>query len=165
VILYGWCLLLVIGCWSLYTSLRRPAQSAATIREARARLRAWLVHRVGLAPGAPPEGFLALSLGLGLAAAYLAQTALGWPLVSLLAGLLGGGSLAWLSKRRQGQRRAEVQAALVESNGQLRGSLAAQRVLDQREMSLDAKPLELRGCGSIIDTDCPRVEEPRLGVG
>ena len=135
-ILYGWSLLLVIGCWGLYTSLRRPAQSAAAIREARARLRTWLVHSVGLAPAAPPEGFLALSLGLGLAAAHLAQTALGWPLVSLFAGLLGGGALAWLSKRRQGQRRAEVQAALVESIGQLRGSLAASQSVQQALMEL-----------------------------
>lgn len=135
-IVWGLCGLLGLGLWGLYRSLRRPAEVGAGLARGRRHLRTRLVQEIGLPPGAPPEAFLALSLLIGLVSGLLTESYLHWPLVSLLVGAAMTTLLAVLTKRRQGRRRAEVQAALVEAIGQLRSSLGASQSVQQALMDL-----------------------------
>jgi tight adherence protein B len=78
--------------------------------------------RAGL-PGASPQEILLASSCAAIAAAGATQLALGWTVVSLLAGALGAVAPIVYLVRRHDRRRAEVQTAMVEAIGQLRDAI------------------------------------------
>ena len=78
--------------------------------------------RAGL-HGVTPRDFLFFSASTGILAAAAAQIALGWFVVSLLAGVLGSLIPLVYYTRRHDRRRAAVQEALAEGIAQLRDAI------------------------------------------
>jgi tight adherence protein B len=78
--------------------------------------------RAGLS-GAAPQDLLLASCCAAIVAAAPTQLALGWTVVSLLAGALGAMAPIAYLVRRHDRRRAEVQTAMVGAIGQLRDAI------------------------------------------
>jgi tight adherence protein B len=119
VISYVLPLTLGLSVYLIYDGLVNPRPAETSPRLER-------VHDFLLRAGLPevrPAGFLVFSLLSGVLLALFAQTLLGWPAVTALAGLAGlFGPLAYYL-RRHSRRRAALQLALIEAMSQLRDSI------------------------------------------
>jgi tight adherence protein B len=67
--------------------------------------------------------FIVFSLALGVGATLIAQTFIGWGVISLLAAALGGIAPLVYYLQRQNRRRGAVQTAMADAIGQLRDSI------------------------------------------
>ena len=124
--------------------------------------------------GVSVRSFILTSVASGLLAALAAQLILGWPAVSVAAGVLGGlGPLSYFGPRRE-RRRAAIQVGLVEATAQLRaaiqGGLSVQQALaelartapeslrpDLARLALD---LRLKGLVSALEDLRDRLADP-----
>lgn len=116
-------LTLGLAVWLIYDGLMRPARQVRSNPRRWHRLRDALV-RAGVR-GVGPREFATFSAGAGALSGVAAQLALGWPLVSLLAAVLGLVAPAAYYAGRHARRRAQTQAALAEAMGQLRNVIRA----------------------------------------
>ena len=107
----------------LTSSQRAPSRPSVAASRRWRRLVDFLA-RAGVR-GVSPRDFAVFSLGAGALAGAAAQLLLGWPLVSLLAAVLGLVAPAVYYIQRHDRRRATLQAALVEAIGQLRDGIRA----------------------------------------
>src|SRR5919199_3764251 len=117
------------GILLLFQGLTAARPIAARASMAASRPRRWrrladFLARAGVR-GVSPRDFARFSLGAGALAGAAAQLLLGWPLVSLLAAVLGLVAPAVYYLQRHDRRRATLQAALVEAIGQLRDGIRA----------------------------------------
>ena len=110
-----------VGVYLLFEALTNPRPLAAEEPRRWRGVEEFLV-RAGLRD-VTPRGFVAFSVGSGLACALLAQLVLGWGLVSVLAAGLGLVAPLAYYVQRHDRRRAAVQAALVEAIAQLRDAI------------------------------------------
>lgn len=107
------------GIFLLYQTLTSPCPAGPSRR---LRGLAEFLARAGL-HDVTPRAFFGVALASGLVVGLVAQLLLGWGVVSLLAGALGLVAPLAYYVRRHDQRRAVVQAALVEAMGQLRDAI------------------------------------------
>jgi tight adherence protein B len=130
------------GLWLLYEGLTNPRPVGRGWRELNG-VRDFLV-RAGLYDVSPRE-FLGFSIAAALLSAAIAMAALGWPVVSLLAAVLGGlGPLAYYLHRQE-RRRGAVQSQLVEAISQLRDAIRTGLSVQEALASLgDNGPIALR---------------------
>ena len=108
------------GVYLLYEGLTNPRP--LTPGAAWSRSFQDFLARAGL-HGVTPRDFLLFSTGTGILMAAAAQLALGWVVVSLLAGILGSLIPLVYYTRRHDRRRAVVQEALAEGIAQLRDAI------------------------------------------
>jgi tight adherence protein B len=117
----------------------RQSGSDTPVRRARpwtAPLHEFLGH-AGL-EGVTVRGFVLVSAASGLASGLAAQVALGWPALSIAAGVLGAlAPLGYYAPRRD-RRRAAIQVALVEATAQLRAAIQAGLSVQQALVALAA---------------------------
>jgi len=130
-------LTLALGVLLIYLSLTsRPAETPK--EEERpwraARLEEFL-RQAGV-EGVGTRDFLLLSAGAGAAAAGAAQLALGWPVVSGAAFLVGLALPAWYFRQRAERRRAAVQAALADAVDVLRAAVRTGMSVEEGLVSL-----------------------------
>ncbi|MPZ13920.1 MAG: hypothetical protein GEU73_05780 [Chloroflexi bacterium] len=109
-----------IGVYLLYEGLTNPGSTPTTAPRIRG-VEGFLA-RAGISDVTARE-FIAFSLAAGVLVAVLAQFALGWALVSLLAGALGAAMPCAYYVQRHERRRAAVQTAVVEATAQLRDAI------------------------------------------
>jgi tight adherence protein B len=83
-----------------------------------------------------PGDFLLLSLGAGAVLAVAAQLMLGWPIVTIVAFLIGIALPAWYLRQRQESRRSSLQAALAELVDALRAAVRAGMSVEEGLASL-----------------------------
>ena len=86
--------------------------------------------------GVATRDFLLLSLGAGAAAAAVVQVALGWPVVSAAAFLVGLALPSWYFRQRRETRRAVIQAALADAVDALRAAVRAGMSVEEGLASL-----------------------------
>ena len=104
------------------TSGRTPAQQAPSGRSLTVRLEEF-IQAAGL--GISASDFVLLSLGAGAALAVVAELMLGWPIVTVVAFLIGLALPSWYLRQRQESRRSVLQAALAEAVDSLRAAVRA----------------------------------------
>lgn len=109
-----------VGVYLLYDGLTNPHRPTGKRR--RTGDVEEFLRRAGLGE-VTPRGFVAFSLGSGLAAGLLAQLLLGWGAVSFLATGLGASAPFAYYVQRHDHRRAAVQSSLVEAIAQLRDGI------------------------------------------
>ncbi len=86
--------------------------------------------------GVGTRDYLLLSAGAGTAAAAGAQLALGWPVVSIAAFVIGLALPAWYFRQRGEMRRAGVQAALADAVDALRAAVRTGMSVEEGLVSL-----------------------------
>jgi tight adherence protein B len=86
--------------------------------------------------GVATRDFLLLSLGAGAAAAAAVQVALGWPVVSAAAFLVGLALPSWYFRQRREARRAVIQGALADAVDALRAAVRAGMSVEEGLASL-----------------------------
>jgi len=107
----------------MYLSATRRPDADDTPAPSRLRTRLADFLREAGAAGVRPRDFLLLSLLAGGMAGGAAWLVLGWPLVAVVAGLVGTALPAWYLRHRRDVRRAELQAALADAVDALRSSV------------------------------------------
>lgn len=129
-------LTLGLGVLLIYLSLTsRPDETGKQQRQpAAARLEEFL-RQAGV-EGVGARDFLLLSAGAGAAAAGAAQLALGWPVVSGAAFLVGLALPAWYFRQRAERRRAALQAALADAVDVLRAGVRMGMSVEEGLVSL-----------------------------
>ncbi len=129
-------LTLGLGVLLIYLSATsRPGETGKEERQsATARLEEFL-RQAGV-EGVGARDFLLLSAGAGAAAAAAAQLALGWPVVSAAAFLVGLALPAWYFRQRAEMRRAAVQAALADAVDVLRAAVRTGMSVEEGLVSL-----------------------------
>ena len=129
-------LTLGLGVLLIYLSLTsRPGETGKEVRQsAAARLEEFL-RQAGV-EGVGTRDFLLLSAGAGAAGAAAAQLALGWPVVSAAAFVVGLALPAWYFRQRGEKRRAAVQAALADAVDVLRAAVRTGMSVEEGLVSL-----------------------------
>lgn len=112
-----------LGVWLVYDGLARP-ERAKTPEQIHVHRLADALVRAGVR-GVGPREFVLFSLGAGVLCGGIAQLALGWPAIGILAGALGLAAPAVYYTGRHARRRAAAQVALAEAIGLLRGAIRA----------------------------------------
>ncbi len=129
---------LTLGLGVLLIYLSATSRAGETDKEERqsatARLEEFL-RQAGV-EGVGTRDFLLLSAGAGAAAATAAQLALGWPVVSAAAFLVGLALPAWYFRQRAERRRAAVQAALADAVDVLRAAVRTGMSVEEGLVSL-----------------------------
>lgn len=112
-----------LGVWLIFLSLTAPAGPRPPATGSV--LRRWCdaLLRQAAAEELRPRDFLLLSLVAGGATGGATLAVLGWPLVALVAGLVGAALPAWYLRDRRARRRTERQAALADAVDALRASV------------------------------------------
>jgi tight adherence protein B len=114
-------ILLGLGVFLVYDGVTRELTHGPQERSWEARIRDYLV-RAGLYDVTPRE-FFVFSIGSGTLVGIVTQVVLGWPLLALLAALLGAAAPVLYYSERHDRRRAALQTALAEAIAQLRDSI------------------------------------------
>jgi tight adherence protein B len=112
------------GVWLAHEAWTTPATTEVDPSRARWRLLEEFLHQAGL-HDVTPRDFVVFSISGGLLVGAASQLLMGWPLVSVVAAILGGGlPYLWYASRHDA-RRAHVQAELADAMGMLRDSVGA----------------------------------------
>lgn len=138
-------LTLAAGVLLIYLSVTagRRAPEPATHRESLAERIEEFVRRAGL--GISASDFLLLSAGSGLVVAVAAQLMLGWPVVTVVAFLIGLALPSWYVRQREEARRSTLQSALAEAVDSLRAAVRAGMSIEEGLSSLARSgPVALR---------------------
>jgi tight adherence protein B len=112
-----------IGVYILYDSFTRPPTPRPRTLERGWSVRAREFLRQAGVYDVTPQQFAVFTLLAGLAAAIVAQVFLGWPLITVLAAVLGGSAPVLYYSERHDRRRAAVQEAMAEAMAQLRDGI------------------------------------------
>ena len=138
-------LTLAAGVLLVYLSLtsgRTPAEQAPSRRSWTDRLEEF-IQAAGL--GISASDFVLLSFGAGAALAAVGQLMLGWPIVTVVAFLIGLALPSWYLRQRQDKRRSVLQAALAEAVDSLRAAVRAGISIEEGLASLARSgPVALR---------------------
>ena len=121
-----------IGVYLIYDGLTRPAVTAPS---SGARWPADWLTQAGLR-AVTPRDFVLFSLGSALACGIVAETLLGWPLVSAIAAALGLPLPAFYYGQRRERRRVALEGALVDATAQLRDAIRAGLAVEEALASL-----------------------------
>ncbi|MDO8613916.1 MAG: type II secretion system F family protein, partial [Dehalococcoidia bacterium] len=129
-------LMLAVGVLLVYLSATSGAKTAkGPPRESLADRLEEFMGQAGV-EGVPTRDFLLLSVGAGAATAVVAQLALGWPVVTAAAFLIGLALPAWYFRQRREARRAVLQAALADAVDVLRAAVRAGMSVEEGLASL-----------------------------
>ncbi|MDP2674589.1 MAG: type II secretion system F family protein [Dehalococcoidia bacterium] len=129
-------LTLAVGVLLVYLSATSGAKAAkGPPRESLADRLEEFMGQAGV-EGVPTRDFLLLSVGAGAATAVVAQLALGWPVVTAAAFLIGLALPAWYFRQRREARRAVLQAALADAVDALRAAVRAGMSVEEGLASL-----------------------------
>lgn len=129
---------LMLGLGLLLIYLSATSRPGETGKEEQASMAARLeefLRQAGV-EGVGTRDFLLLSTGAGAAAAAAVQVALGWPVVSAAAFLVGLALPAWYFRQRAERRRAAVQAALADAVDVLRAAVRTGMSVEEGLVSL-----------------------------
>lgn len=128
-------LTLAAGVLLIYLSL---TSSAGTVEDSERRSVSGRLGEFIQAAGfaISPGDFVLLSLGAGAVFAVGSQLMLGWPIVTIVAFLIGLALPAWYLRQRQESRRSTLQAALAELVDALRGAVRAGMSVEEGLASL-----------------------------
>ena len=116
--------LFAVGIWLAHEAWTTPVNDESEQARSRWRLLQEFLHQAGL-HDVTPRDFVLFSLIGGALVGTTAQLVMGWPLVSVVAGLFGAGlPYLWYATRHE-SRRARVQAELADATDLLRDSIRA----------------------------------------
>lgn len=115
------------------TSGRRELEDAARPESLTERIEEF-IRRAGL--GISASDFMLLSAGAGAAIAVVAQLMLGWPVVTVVAFLIGLALPSWYVRQREEARRSTLQSALAEAVDSLRAAVRAGMSIEEGLASL-----------------------------
>jgi len=146
-----------IGVYVLYDAFTRtPApRSKPTASTWSIRAREFLLH-AGVYDVTPRQ-FVLFAGAAGVAAGVLAQVFLGWPLITVLAAVLGAAAPVLYYAERHNRRRAAVQLAMAEAMGQLRDGIRSGLSVQEALLSLARN-----GPAALRDEFATLVREARL---
>jgi tight adherence protein B len=129
-------LTLGLGVLLIYLSATsRPGEKVKEERQSGAARLEEFLRQAGV-EGVATRDFLLLSAGAGAAAATAAQLALGWPVVSGAAFLVGLALPAWYFRQRAERRRDAVQAGLADAVDVLRAAVRTGMSIEEGLLSL-----------------------------
>ena len=138
-------LTLAAGVLLVYLSLtpgRKPGERAPSGRSLTDRLEEF-IRAAGL--GISASDFVLLSFGTGAGLAVVGQLMLGWPIVTVVAFLIGLALPSWYLHQRQESRRSVLQAGLAEAVDSLRAAVRAGISIEEGLASLARSgPVALR---------------------
>ncbi|MDO8612096.1 MAG: type II secretion system F family protein, partial [Dehalococcoidia bacterium] len=129
-------LMLAVGVLLVYLSATSGAKAAkGPPRESLADRLGEFMGQAGV-EGVSTRDFLLLSVGAGAATAVVAQLAMGWPVVTAAAFLIGLALPAWYFRQRREGRRAVLQAGLADAVDVLRAAVRAGMSVEEGLASL-----------------------------